>query len=315
MGACTASMQVDPAGGGKGPRRLLSNSPDRISVSEMVDSESGTFAVEWLLTLAQDDGLFLNPRLGEQNIKAIMERFMPGSTLEGVYEVDDRPDTHRFDFAYTTSKRDIFFNVYVNAMETWLDVSESSPGLGGSAIYAGVATFAFNTGRTFVGDPDGLSDYALRRRLDNMLCSAIKYGSTDHIAPHPDQISGNESLGVPPLTWVKGQTLDNIQSMIDTVTVSLENVVPEVAHAHYDFHAKTFRNSEGGQLLEPVLGGWGHKLAGSGKASAGITTFKRCILLRSLVRQESVSRPVLLEQVLRDSGQFVDHGELLGIFY
>lgn len=295
--------------------RLLTNSPNRKSVSEMADSENSTFAVEWLLTLAQDDGLFFNPRSDERNIKAIMERFMPGSILDGVYAVDDRPDTHRFDFAYTTSKRDIFFNVYVNAMEVWLDVSESSPGLGGSAIYAAVATFAFNTDRTFVGDPDGLSDLALRRRLDNMLCSAVKYGSTDHIAPHPDQISGSESLGVPPLIWVRGQTLDNIQSMIDTVIVSLENVVPEVAHAYYDFHAKTFRNFEGRQLLEPVLGSWGHNLAGSGKASAGITTFKRCILLRSLVRQESVSRPVLLEQVLRDSGQFVDRGELLGIFY
>ncbi len=240
---------------------------------------------------------------------------MPGSTLEGVYDLDDRPDTHRFDFAYTTAQRDIFFNVYVNAMETWLDVSESSPGLGGSAIYAGVATFAFNTRRTFVGDPDGLSDLALRRRLDNMLCSAVKYGSTNHIAPHPDQVSGSEGLGIPPLRWVRGQTLDNIQCMIDTAIVSLENVVPEVAHAHYDFQAKTFRNSEGGQLLEPVLGSWGNKLAGSGKASAGITTFKRCILLRSLVRQESISRPFLLEQVLCDSSQFVDHGELLGIFY
>lgn len=281
----------------------------------MVDSENGTFAVKWLLALARDEGLFFNPRSEEDNIKAIMERFMPGSTLEGVYDVDDRPDTHRFDFAYKTTQRDIFFNVYVNALETWLDVSESSPGLGGSAIYAGVATFAVNTDRTFVGDPDGLSDLALRRRLDNMLCSAIKYSSTDHIAPHPDQISGCARLGVPPLTWVRGQTLDNIQCMIDTVTVSLENVVPEVAHAHYDFHAKTFCNSEGGQLLEPVFGSWSHHLAGSRKASAGVTTFKRCILLRSLVRQESSKRPELLEQVLRDTRQFVDHGDLLGIFY
>ncbi|WP_425930027.1 hypothetical protein [Pseudomonas sp. NyZ201] len=281
----------------------------------MIDSEDDTFAVEWLLALAKDDGLFFNPRSEDTNIKVIMERFMPGSTLEGIYDLDDRPDTHRFDFAYTTSQRDIFFNVYMNAMETWLDVSESSPGLGGSAIYAGVATFAFNTRRTFVGDPGGLSDLALRRRLDSMLCSAIKHGSTDHIAPHPDQISGNESLGVPPLTWVRGKTPVNIQRMIETVIVSLENVVPEVAHAHYDFQARTFCNSEGRQLLEPVLGSWGHKLARGGKASAGVTTFKRCILLRSLIRQESCTRSLLLEQVLCDSRQFVDHGQLLGIFY
>lgn len=244
-----------------------------------------------------------------------MERFMPGSILESINDVPDWPDTLRWDFAYQTAQRDIYFNVYVNAIETWLDVSESSPGLGGSAIYAAVATFAFNTRRTFVGDPDGLSDLALRRRLDNMLCSAVKYSSTDHIAPHPDQIIGSKALGVPPLTWVRGQTLDNIQCMIDTVIASLEHVVPEVAHAYYDFQSKTFRDAEGRQLLETVFGSWSDQLAGSRTASAGITTFKRCILLGSLVRQESGARSRLLEQVLRDSRQFVDEGELFGIFY
>jgi len=281
----------------------------------MVDIESGAFAVEWLLVLSGEADLFFNPRSGEKNLKHIVERFLPGATLHSMHPVEDRPETHRYDFAFQAAQRDIFFNVYVNTIETWLDVSESRPGLGGSTIYAAVATFANNRGLTFVGDPDGLSDLALRRRLDNMLCSAIKYGSTDHLAPHPDQITGCDRLGVPPLRWVKGRTLDNIQYMIETVIASLVNVVPEIAHAHYDFHAKTFCDSEGGQLLEPVFGGWSNQLAGSGTASAGITTFKRCILLRSLVRQESSARPFLLEQVLRDSHKFVNDGDLFGIFY
>jgi hypothetical protein len=293
----------------------LSKHPGWISVLEMVDSENRAFAAKWLLELSKEEDLFVNPRSGEDNLKGIMERFMPGSILESINELDDWPDTHRWDFAFETTKKDIFFNVYVNALETWLDVSESSPGLGGSAIYSAVATYAYNTKRTFVGDPDGLSELALRRRLDNMLCSAIKYGSTDHIAPHPDQLKGCERLGVPPLTWVRGQTLDNIQCMINTVIVSLEHVVPEVAHAYYDFQAKTFCNSEGGQLLETVFGIWSDHLARSGTASAGITTFKRCILFRSLVRQESSARPLLLEQVLCDSRQFVEDGALVGIVY
>ncbi|WP_054061157.1 hypothetical protein [Pseudomonas asplenii] len=114
---------------------------------------------------------------------------------------------------------------------------------------------------------------------------------------------------------MKGHTLDNIQRMIETVIASLEYAVPEIANAHYDFIAKTFCDSEGGQLLEPVFGSWSNHLARSGKASAGITTFKRCILFRSLVCQESGARPVLLEQVLRNSRQFVTDGDLFGIFY
>jgi hypothetical protein len=281
----------------------------------MIDKESGFFAAEWLLVLSREEDLFFNPRSGEKNLKHIVERFLPGANLHSIHPVEGRPETHRFDFAFQAAQTDIFFNIYVNSMETWLDVSESRPGLGGSTIYAAVATFANNLGLTFVGDPDGLSDLALRRRLDNMLCSAIKYGSTDHLAPHPDQIIGCDRLGVPPLKWVRGQTLDNIQHMIETAIVSLANVVPEITHAHYDFLAKTFCNSEGRQLLEPVFGGWSHQLAGSGTASAGITTFKRCILFRSLVCQKSSARPFLLEQVLRDSRQFIEDGDLFGIFY
>ncbi|WP_152974502.1 hypothetical protein [Pseudomonas asplenii] len=149
----------------------------------MVDKEGRTFAAEWLLRLSKEEDLFFNPRSGEGNLKNIMERFLPGSTLHSIHSVADRPGTHRYDFAFQAAHQDIFFNVYVNSIETWLDVSESRPGLGGSAIYAAVATFSYNRGLTFVGDPDGLSDLALRRRLDNMLCSAIKYGTTDHLAP------------------------------------------------------------------------------------------------------------------------------------
>jgi hypothetical protein len=281
----------------------------------MVDKESGFFAATWLLLLAKQEDLFFNPRSGETNLKHIVERFLPGSSLHSIHSVEDRPETYRYDFAFQAAQESIFFNVYVNSMETWLDVSESRPGLGGSAIYAAVATFAHNTSLTFVGDPDGLSDLALRRRLDSMLCSAIKYGSTDHLAPHPDQVTGCDRLRVPPLKWRKGQTLDNIQCMIETVIASLANVMPEINNAHYDFHAKTFCNTEGRQLLEPVFGSWSHQLAGSGTASAGITTFKRCILLRSLVCQKSSERSFLLEQVLRNSRKFVEDGDLFGIFY
>ncbi|WP_442964372.1 hypothetical protein [Pseudomonas sp. KNUC1026] len=68
--------------------------------------------------------------------------------------------------------------------------------------------------RKFVCPPHGPPDFALRRRLDNMLCSAIKYRSTDHIASHPEQIGGSKEPGVPPLTWVRRHALEIIQHMI-----------------------------------------------------------------------------------------------------
>ena len=105
----------------------------------MATRENGAFAVEWLLVLSREEDLFFNPRSGEKNLMQVVERFMPGSTLDSIHAVEDRPETFRYDFAFKTAQRDIFFNVYVNSIETWLDVSESNPGLGGSSIYAAVA--------------------------------------------------------------------------------------------------------------------------------------------------------------------------------
>lgn len=86
-------------------------------------------------------------------------------------------------------------NVYIN-------VSDRATNTGGAVVYNIAATFVHNTGRIFIGDPADLSDVATRRRLEHMISSALKYGTTAHIAPHPNQVKGDKSIGVPPLVWV-----------------------------------------------------------------------------------------------------------------
>ena len=46
-----------------------------------------------------------------------------------------------------------------------------------------------------------------------MLSSALKHGTTDHLAPHPRQIEGDPKLGVPPLQWSEGDPLGILDAM------------------------------------------------------------------------------------------------------
>ena len=68
--------------------------------------------------------------------------------------------------------------------DVWVDVSQLKTGGNGATIYNIAATYAHNTGRVFIGDPSGISDIAMRRRTEQMLSSALKFGTTDHLAPH-----------------------------------------------------------------------------------------------------------------------------------
>ena len=141
-----------------------------------------------------------------------------------------------------------------------------------------MAEYAFNSAKTFIGDPAGLSDIALRRRTDAMLSSALKHGTTDHLAPHPRQIEGDAKLDVPPLQWSEGDTLGNVQAMIDVSLASLARDVPDFRNVkvRYDFDTGTFRNSFGRVIADDDL---------------GRATLKKGMLLKSLALAEGESHP------------------------
>jgi len=77
--------------------------------------------------------------------------------------------------------------VLENDSEVWVNFTDVGEGSGGSALYAAVADYAYNTGRVFIGDPEGLSDIALRRRTEAMLSSALKRDAAPGATPTPDR--------------------------------------------------------------------------------------------------------------------------------
>ncbi|MCS3417823.1 hypothetical protein M2399_001669 [Pseudomonas sp. BIGb0450] len=287
---------------------------DARSAETLNTSLNDYFAAECLQIFAQVEDLFLYQTSSTKYLTELMPEVSLGTKFVGLEVEKIYSDTEVYTFR-TEGMNGNYFSVMVKPKKVWIDVSWVEPGRGGNGIYAAVGAFAANTKREFIGDPDGLSDIATRRRTDAMLSSALKHKTTDHVRPHLRQIDGDEQLGIPSLSWVDGDTLGNIQRMIKTTYESLTFYVPEVRNAYYDFANKTFRDTAGRQLLDGNLAKWSFEHPGSRKAGAGLATLKRGLLVGTLLREEGSSRLSILEQILREPREFVEKGNLAGIFY
>lgn len=203
--------------------------------------------------------------------------------------------------------------------DVYLDVSNLKPGQSGYTAYNIAATFAHNTGRIFIGDPSGLSDKAMRRRLENMISTALKFGTTDHIAPHPKQVRGDAKIGVPPLKWVYGDSLGNIRRMIDVSLKAEENSgnPPKI----YDPRTGNF-SEESARLPVEAPGGRLEQVAGpatgglqrvQSETELGRRTRARAAIFRALLREEGEGgsgaqrgRDGILAGLVRVADQFPD---------
>ncbi|HEX7012645.1 MAG TPA: hypothetical protein VF161_07855, partial [Steroidobacteraceae bacterium] len=198
--------------------------------------------------------------------------------------------------------------------DMYLNISDFHEGAGGSAIYHIVANYAFNNGKTFTEDPYGLSDAAVLRRAQNMLSSAIKFGTTRHIAPGERQMEGSERVSAPPLRWEAGNDPYNVNALIETVFASVVRNVPEMANIEYNFETRRFEDSHGNPVSEQRF----VELAstrGARSARAGRNTLKRVALLNTLVSSEDrEGRRRVLGSILRQQSQGLDPS-LREIFY
>lgn len=166
--------------------------------------------------------------------------------------------------------------------DVWVDVSNLKACSGGLAVYNIAQTYAHNTGRIFIGDPAGLTDVALRRRTEQILSSALKFGTTAHLAPHPRQVEGDSKLGIPPLNWTYGDDLGNIQSLIHTSLANYSDVNPLT----FEPSTGRFLDSEGHELDGRAISLIADD--GPGRATgAGSKTLQRAAIFESLVRQGS----------------------------
>jgi hypothetical protein len=274
---------------------------------------SSSTAVAILLELATNEELFFYPKSRASDLKTVLREIGPMFQYEGEISARDVPDP-RAAHGYMVSVNGRDAIVLENESEVWVNFTDVGEGSGGSALYAAVADYAHNSGRVFIGDPEGLSDIALRRRTENMLSSALKHGTTRHMAPHPRQIEGDAKLGVPPLHWNEGSYVGNIRSLIENSIESMAHHVPEIRNGTYDFGTGTFRTGEGQPISDESFDAWATTRRGRA-ARAGSRTLKRGLLLNTLLHRAGEERPGLLAQILRRNGELVAGTQLAGVFY
>ncbi len=280
-----------------------------------------------LLELGRQDGLFQMPRSESRDLTEIAQakglKVAPvdrNSTDNKLWMLAnttpaDAPGVQSWIVTLPNGKHGTLTN---DKGKVYINVSSVGEGNRGNAIYDLAANYAATNGMKFVGDPNGVSPAAMRRRLENMLSSAIKYGTTDHLEPHSDQLEGNKAIDVPPLQWTEGDTLGNINAMVAASTAATEASNPvSTSNVHFDAATQSFRDGENHRLddasLSAMLGFDGRE---SGTGSAGRATLQRNALFRALLQSEGARR-AFLEQ-LRDErrgGGSGTGGGLKGSFY
>jgi hypothetical protein len=185
--------------------------------------------------------------------------------------------------------------VYERGGKVWIDVSDLTPGKdSGSLIYGMVAGYAHNTKKTFVGDPMGLSEKGFYRRLENMISSTLRYGTTDHLAPHDYQvhtkgryINNDAEFEGLELDWKPGDTAHNLASMLRVAYNAALRNTPGIKDFIYDFGKQAFVDTRtGDSVSRKGLGAAVRVHAGKTSPSytGGSATAARAVLYHTLLQ-------------------------------
>lgn len=214
-------------------------------------------------------------------------------------------------------------HIFDDGRRVWLDVSKLRPGIdAGNVIYNMAAAFAHNNGRVFIGDPAGLTPMGFYRRLENMISSALKYGTTKHLYPHAGQIDppgyyrgdnypdfGKEARALG-LEWKEGDDGFNLNSMLMASYNAAIRHVPELKNIVYAPDSRQFIDRRTGERFSRENF---RELSARLRASPGArylggsSTLARAALINSLV---SEADPENRRGLMASFGDQLRRGEL-----
>ncbi len=269
-----------------------------------------SFVSDFLSELSYEDAAFRYPISKSKTLEGNILDALPGAEYMGEDTRTDEREESKADHRYALHMPDKkTFYVYTRGNEVWIDVSRLQQGDQGSAIYHGVANYAYNTGKVFIGDPHGLSEDAVVRRTSAMLSSALRFGTTSHLSAADEQLKGFPDKGIEPLEW-KGNDVAKTNALIHTYITTLQNKFPEIKSYKYDFGRLQFVDGRG-RLVHADRFNMGAASKDARASRAGEASLRRGILIQSLASSESSERPGLLELVLNRSSQLVESNDSL----
>lgn len=295
--------------------RSVVNSSDMVGVfsNQSSDKKNAEFAIEVAKELAEFDDAFRYNVSKSSTLEGNLKTALPSAKhLGDSTRADEKQESG-------ADKRTLFktalgqdFYVFERGNNVWIDVSRLKVGSQGGAIYHGVANYAFNTNKKFVGDPAGLSEDAIVRRTSAMLSSALRFGTLRHFEATEQQINVPANSDVKPLDWT-GSDLDKTKSLMASFLDNIARNFPQIKEYKYDFETRKFVDSLGksvdGSRLE-----LGRSKGVFQTSRAGEASIRRGIFLMSLASSESSQRPAILEQFFSGAKLLASTPELKALF-
>ena len=251
---------------------VLDLTADEIVGPKIVPDEAYRYAARRWLQMAQDKSMFARGISEEKDLENIAwdlaklrtSAWRPANAIERV----DR--AQRVATIQLPGKDAPKAMVLRDKNRVWVNVVDLRKGAQeGSAIYPIVANFAYNNGLRFIGDPAGLSADAVFRRTEQMLASALKFGTTKHLEPHEKQLKAG-------LAWRDGDHEYNIASMLAWSHDHVIDAVPTLQELSFDPKTGDILDADGNKVdragLDALL-----DVAGGREARAGSRTAARTV--------------------------------------
>lgn len=190
--------------------------------------------------------------------------------------------------------------------EVELDASSGKPagiaeGRERGVAYQIAATYAHNNGLVFTGDRNGVSAVAVRRRVEHLISSALRFGTTRHLRPGPEveearryEFDGSiTELPVRPVVWTVGNDTKNLRELLLTNAENIATAVPATKQISYNFDRGYFEDNTGYPISDAEFQRLASSPAGRA-AAAGSGTLKRAILSRALLSEAGRGKSGLL---------------------
>lgn len=292
-------------------RGILGSSPAR-SAPDMTESEGLVAAFKALATV---DETFRYPVSQATDIETVFAQVAPRFTIErkGTASVEFEKDSgvdHDATKYQIQVKDDPDTSAYVYVEQGgnrfYLDAAEFKAGeSGGSAMYAALFNYAYNSGKVFIGDPNGLSDEALIRRTELMASAALKFGTTRMMEPHPRQ-------RFPDVRWAHavawkrpttpGRDMENIAALLRSSYNNVARFAPEIRNVRYAFERRELLDAGG----KPVsLGELGRIAQDAARAFARRPGAERSDGQSdaAVVGRATVARAIAFQSALREAGR------------
>jgi len=289
--------QSDSIGSGRAVMASMSQGTrgNHSQTPDFPDTAKGK-ALEFLWKLTANDWMFRMPTSFKKDMAGIANEMRAGKFTVRELPTDTVPEDAARKWQIKFTVDGIEKTAYITEdhdKQIFIDVSSLRQDQRGSEIYQIAAAYAHNTGRVFVPDPNGISTIAVSRRIENLLSSALRYGTTKHLLP--SNMSG--------LDWIEGDDLHNIEQMLDATIRHTSDNVALLDQVEYDFHTDKFiligdENETHSNSNKVEFTARDFKRAaersfarrdagGVGVEGIGNTTLQRAVFARSVLRQAS----------------------------